>query len=256
MSYEVENKTPDGQSSAPKNKKKKSVLRRIIDVISTIVLVLAFAILGFSIYSRMTGSNPTIFGFNFYLVLTDSMTPEIHPDDLVIAKEVDATELSVGDDIVFISKNSDSKGVRLVHRIINIEDGLIYTKGIKEGLIADTPIPMTNVLGKVVAHSTVLGFIPAVFTRYPQIAFGILIGIMVLLVFVLFIDVVKAFMLPADGENPAEQVDERKEKLSKDEQIALDAREQAKEEVERKFYDCDDPITPDEDLETPEIDEE
>ena len=243
---QVSENKQDAPTQKKEGKKKKSVLRKIVDVFSTIILVIALLVLGFSIYSRLSGGNPTIFGYNFYLVLTDSMTPEIKPDDLVIAKQVDKSELKVGDDVVFVSKNPDSKGVRLVHRIIKLEDGKIYTRGIKlngDGSPLPDDQPVTEVLGKVVHHSTFLGFLPAVFTRHPQIAFGILIGIMVLLVILLFIDVIKAFMLPADGIDPKEKA---KLDLSPEEQSALDARAQAKEEVDRKFYDCDDPFTDEE----------
>lgn len=239
----------DDKSDKKEEKKKKSVFRKIVDVFSTVILVIALLILGFAMYSRLTGGNASFFGYNFYLVLTDSMTPEIQVDELVIAKQVDKSELKVGDDIVFVSKNPDSRGVNLVHRIIRIEGGTITTRGIKlngDGSPLPEDQPITEVLGKVVYHSQALGVLPAAFTRHPQIAFGILIGVMALLVLLLFVDVIKAFMMPADGEKPSDNEKADQKPLSDSEKEALEAREMAKEEVNRVFYDCDDPISPDE----------
>ncbi|MBR2988378.1 MAG: signal peptidase I [Clostridia bacterium] len=238
-------------TTAPKEeKKKKSLFKKIVDVFSTVILVIALLILGFAVYSRISGGNPSFFGYNFYLVLTDSMTPEIQPNDLVIAKQVDKSQLKVGDDIVFVSKNPDSLGVKLVHRIIRIEGETITTRGIKlngDGTPLPEDQPITEVLGRVEFHSTFLGLLPAAFTRHPQIAFGILIGVMVLLVIMLFIDVIKAFMLPADGVDPNEKPKtETQPQISDSERDAIEARAEAKEEVNRVFYDCDDPISPEE----------
>lgn len=70
---------------------------------------------------------PSIMGYTYLNVLSNSMEPEFSANDLVIGKKVsDSSILQVGDVVTFRDRQ-----MLVTHRIteINNEDGLIYTKG-------------------------------------------------------------------------------------------------------------------------------
>ena len=56
---------------------------------------------------------PQIFGIKPVVVLSDSMSPMIHKDDLIFVKTTDATKLNVGDVITF----RDEDGTVITHKI-------------------------------------------------------------------------------------------------------------------------------------------
>jgi len=58
--------------------------------------------------------------YNAYVVLTGSMVPEIMPNDVVITKRRDPSELKVNDIVTFLSSDSRLSGVIVTHRIKEI----------------------------------------------------------------------------------------------------------------------------------------
>ena len=165
------------------------ILAKIGVVLSWILLVLAIVIFGSVTYDKMTGSQPSLFGYSFYVVLTDSMTPEIQPDDMVFTKKVEVSELKVGDDIVFYSVDPDYSDMRRVHRIEKIENGVVYTRGIKEGAPSDGATK--QILGKVIGKSTIVGNICATFVRNPMLIYPLLLGVITVFIVFQVINIVK-----------------------------------------------------------------
>lgn len=109
-----------------------------------------------------SGASRSIFGYSYYNILTTSMQSTIPQGSFILVKETPGEELQVGDDITFF-KNADTI---VTHRIIgiqaNYEDSGQYgfrTQG------TDNPSPDKeityegNVIGKVVFHIPVLGFV-------------------------------------------------------------------------------------------------
>jgi len=73
-----------------------------------------------------------VFGFQYVVILTDSMEPHINPGDLVVTKPVPPSELRVGDVILYELRVGNSTYL-IVHRIVAVhnESGGLYfiTKG-------------------------------------------------------------------------------------------------------------------------------
>jgi signal peptidase len=151
-------------------KKISAKTRKIIfGICSSLVLIFSLFILFSVIVSRMTDNSPTLFGYSFNIVLTDSMEDEINIGDLVIAKKVQKSEIKAGDDIVFISDNPDYFGVRVVHRVKEVKGSGFKTYGIKYG--ADDPMLATKIIGKVVHVSTGWGKMFSTFGSIQNIIF-------------------------------------------------------------------------------------
>lgn len=91
-----------------------------------------------------------IFGTAFLIVETGSMQPTIKAGELLIIKE--QNEYKANDVVTFW----DEDEFIVTHRIIELKDGLILTKGDGNDLY-DSKVPISNVEGKVILHSKILG---------------------------------------------------------------------------------------------------
>ena len=106
----------------PKEVKKKSKIRKIIDwVITGLFGVILLCSIGFTVYSKATegtNKNAYIFDYLFPVVLTDSMAPDYPVDSVLIIKKVNPANIKVGDDVMFYDDFGDGNGqIKVTHRI-------------------------------------------------------------------------------------------------------------------------------------------
>lgn len=86
------------------------------------VLLTAFAI-GMMIFTIVSvclfnREDRTLMGYRFFVVLSDSMSKtDFDAGALVVTKEIDGTSLREGDIIAYISRNEDSYGATITHKI-------------------------------------------------------------------------------------------------------------------------------------------
>jgi|GEM_PF-2585069 len=95
-----------------------------------------------------------VFGFQYVVILTDSMKPNINPNDLVITKPVDPSQLHVGD-VVMYRITIGNATYMITHRIIAIKhtpDGGYYflTKGDNRKYRDPWEVYPDQIVGKVV----------------------------------------------------------------------------------------------------------
>lgn len=158
------------------NETLKITLKIINYMIVSIVLILAFFLVGIK-----------IFGFQIYSVLSGSMEPNYHVGSLVYIKKVEQKELKKGDTITFyLSENTIA-----THRIKEVvnEDNKIYyrTKGDANEIDDAKLTPYENVIGKVIFSIPLLGYLSTFMQRPPGNFVAVGIGI-VLIVIVFVID--------------------------------------------------------------------
>lgn len=91
-----------------------------------------------------------IFGNGCLIVVTGSMEPTIHIKELIIIQE--QKDYKINDIVTY--KNKENNFV--THRIIEINGNEIITRG-DNNTINDDPIKVTDIEGKVIFHSIVLG---------------------------------------------------------------------------------------------------
>lgn len=112
-------------------------------------------------YTRSDASR-SVFGYSYYNILTTSMQSSIPQGSFILVKETPGDQLQVGDDITFF-KNADTI---VTHRIIGIQAN--YEDSGQFGFRTqgtDNPAPDAeityegNVIGRVVLHIPVLGFV-------------------------------------------------------------------------------------------------
>jgi signal peptidase len=97
-------------------------------------------------------------GVRIATVLSDSMQPEMSTGDMIVVRPVDASQIKVGDVILFRSPADPS--ARIAHRVVQIAGGsspAFVTKGDANEAADHSPVPADRVLGRVQFHLPLLG---------------------------------------------------------------------------------------------------
>ncbi|WP_457743080.1 signal peptidase I [Thermococcus sp.] len=115
-----------------------------------------------------------VFGFQYVVILTNSMQPTINPGDLVIVKPVNPYKLHVGD-IILYEVHLGNATYRITHRIVAIgydQEGRLYfiTKGDNRRYTDPWRVYPNQVIGKVVL---VIPHVGRVWYYTPLIILGI-----------------------------------------------------------------------------------
>ncbi len=156
----------------------KVALSKILKWIGRIFTFLLILILGFNVYiivmrSCFNVKMPTVFGFSNAIVLTGSMEPTIHVNDMIIVKSQDV--YNEGDIVTYIPENN---GTPVTHRIIEKRDNIFITQGDANNT-ADPGIKAEQVVGRVVLTIPFVGSIVALLTTPLGLMIFIIIGIAV-----------------------------------------------------------------------------
>ncbi len=130
------------------------VIGRVLSITLTAILALFLVC---NLYTAMVRSNtgdpqPDIFGWSWSVVITGSMEPNIHVDDLIFVHEQD--RYAVNDVITY---RSDTGRSVVTHRIIEITDDGYLTQGDANNTDDFYPVPATRVVGKVVGGIPFVG---------------------------------------------------------------------------------------------------
>ena len=118
------------------------------------LMALAGIVVGMNIYlwnaqSLLGTAMPMPFGFGAAVVLTGSMEPTIAQDSLIFVVEEETYE---EDQIVVYQSGS----LLVVHRIERIDGETAVTKGDANN-VADEPIPVSAIMGRVIGHVANMG---------------------------------------------------------------------------------------------------
>lgn len=185
-----------------KEKKEESKLHAIF---SWALLIIMAALLVFTIFrvaeSRKTGEGVFLLGYRPVLVLTGSMEPYMMTNGIALTKEVDSLDdIAVGDVVTYHVMNDNGKKLLITHRIIAIDNGLIYTKGDNNNVDDGFPLTIENVEAKVVGVFNGTAWLAAKW----QTTTGKIMLICFLAAIVLLCYTVKAFRASRKAERPAD----------------------------------------------------
>ena len=130
----------------------KKAVNAIINVLSTLMMVVAVCVMIFTIVSVNTFNRQdrSLMGYKAFIVLSDSMSAtDFDAGDLVLTKDVNPAELQEGDIIVYISENPDNYGEVVTHKIRTVNpDGTFTTYGTTTDTDDAYPVSWEQVLGK------------------------------------------------------------------------------------------------------------
>ena len=146
-----------------KKAKTKSALRTVIIVCIAVFLVVNVYLL--NVQTLQGNAMPMPFGVGAAIVLSGSMEPELSVDDLIIVTPQE--NYAVGDVVVY-----QSGSTLVVHRIIEINDGLVTTQGDANNA-PDEPVEISEIKGRVVRYvENVGGLVRAM--KSPVVSFGLM----------------------------------------------------------------------------------
>ena len=133
-----------------KSKRAGSIIFRIV------LIVIAGLTVGFAVFSwnasGLVGNQlPMPFGFGVSVVMSSSMEPVLHVNDLVFVKEADTYQK---DDIIVFQDG----GMLVIHRIIEIGEDTVTTQGDANNA-ADEPISPDVIKGKLLFKIPFIGAI-------------------------------------------------------------------------------------------------
>lgn len=114
-------------------------------IISGIVVLLMMALIVFFVYQN-TMLSKSVMGIRPLTVLTNSMQPEFNAGDLIFIREVDVSDIKVGDIITYWLDESKS----ITHRVIQIVDGEFITKGDNNNVEDEKLVSREQVMGELV----------------------------------------------------------------------------------------------------------
>ncbi len=144
-----------------------------------------------------------VFGFQYVVILTDSMKPHINPGDLVVTRPVPPSELHVGDVILYKLEVGNAT-YRIVHRIVAIrtdDAGRLYfvTKGDNRRYPDPWRVYPEQVIGKVILVVPKLGLI---WYYTPLIILLIFLFIIGSLAYELALILLEDYSLPSKAKKP------------------------------------------------------
>ncbi len=161
--------------------RKFQITKKIFSILITILLVLVFFVI---LVQKVSNNRFNLGGYGVYTIATGSMEPEYKVKDLILANKKNASEIEIGDDVVYLGKEASMSGKIITHRVINKEekDGKIYfyTKGIANEL-TDPEIDETQILGVVKGKLHILSFCSHIINS----AYGLI--LLVVIPFILFV---------------------------------------------------------------------
>lgn len=142
-----------------KENKALKIIGNILYILLFIVVILMLIVV---ILQRASNNTISLGGYRIFTVATGSMVPKYEVSDVLVAKEIDPSEIKVGDDIVYLGKEGSFKDKVVTHQVISIEEEngnyKIITKGIAN-IEQDPEITQDQVFGKIVYKVKTLSFI-------------------------------------------------------------------------------------------------
>lgn len=144
----------------------RKLISKILKVSSYCLFGLIVCLSLFMLTLKFIGEAPSILGYNFYYVLTESMEPEINAGEMIIGQKTEPADLKIGDVITYKGEVGAVKDKIITHKIVEINDDIFITKGIANE-IADPPINSSQIMSKYVGTVPVVGEIFSIInTKY------------------------------------------------------------------------------------------
>ena len=137
------------------NKDKDQIIIKVLDKSLKYILCIIFAILFINIIINLITNNEKM-KYNAFIIVSESMEPNIKVGDIILEKKVNEEELNKEDIITY-----KQDGKNITHRIVNIEviDNItVYTtKGDNNKIEDEKKIVYADIRGKVVAKISFIG---------------------------------------------------------------------------------------------------
>ncbi len=136
-------------------------MKKITNVISSVVLMVLLIILGLLCHSKYIRKDAVVkLGkYGFLIVVSNSMEPTIEEKELIIIKECE--EYNLEDIVTYL----DSDSLLITHRIKQIDVYNFIARG-DNNAVSDSNTKINQIQGKVVYHSKLLGIFVVYYLKF------------------------------------------------------------------------------------------
>lgn len=129
--------------------KKKKRMKRISSIVSGILMILLISVASIVVFTKISGGEPQLFGYQLKTVLSGSMEPGILTGSIIAVKPAeDKTNFKKGDVITF----QEEENILITHRITEVVksgDSVLYrTKGDNNNAEDMNPVLSDNVVAE------------------------------------------------------------------------------------------------------------
>ena len=172
-------------------KSKRSAANGVLNVLTTVILVVALAFTVVVVATTITSGKgeASLFGWKPYVVLSDSMQQDFQVGDIVVTREVDPATLQPGDIIAFATIDPDNYGEVFTHKIrestVYEGEAAFVTYGTTTGDNDEYPALASRVQGKYAFAIPKAGYVfdffksPAGYVVLVLIPFTVLIALQI-----------------------------------------------------------------------------
>lgn len=159
------------------------MVRKILNIVSTVILILVIAIVIVVFICRLNGNSPSIFGYHIFRVTTGSMEPTLSIGDVILVRETAPDDIHKDDIITYKGKSGELAGMMITHMVIQepYQEGDEWhyrTQGIVKGSVPDPEITYEQVEGKFQSKIT---FLNGIYTFFLS-PYGLITFILVIMV--------------------------------------------------------------------------
>lgn len=152
--------------------KKENKLIRGVNVLVTILLILAIALCAYIVFQLVNDGNASIGGYRMFRVVTGSMEPTMSVGTLLVTKTVDISTIDVGDIVCFRSYDEQIYGSVITHRVVGIlhdtAGTLLQTKGDANPVADGDYASQENLVGKVIWYAGEKNVLTSVFSFFTN----------------------------------------------------------------------------------------
>lgn len=161
----------------------KDFLNTVFSAIAWVVILVLLFLVTSGIYQHFLSPKPYsgFLGIGYAVVVSGSMEPNIHINDLILYQEHDKRDYYVGDPIVYVRDAGTADEMLITHRIVEIDGETLVTRG-DANRISDNPITFNEVVGRVVLRVPYIG-VAVGFVKTP-VGMWVALGFVVLLIII------------------------------------------------------------------------
>lgn len=216
-----------------KKEKATKIAKITLEVVFGVIVVLFFALF---ISSKVSSSPIFLFNKTTMWVMTNSMDPTIPPKTYILVEKTTASEVKVGDIIVFKSEDPLIYGRYNTHRVLEKNGNTFVTKGDNnpstDGIYS---AKAENIVGRYVKKLPVMTFLGRLVMT--PVGFAVLIVLFLITMVICIVPDVKSAIKEKDKENDAEKQAEMRKRI--DEEVRRLKEENGGEEKKTESINAD-----------------
>lgn len=193
--------------------KAKRIIKKAFQGLLVAFIIVETVLMCFIMIFKMSGKNPSLFGYQFYMVVSPSMEPQLCVGDVIVSKKYTGQPINEGDVITFLGTEDVLAGKVVTHQVIEVGETngrlSITTKGIANS-IPDPSITQDDVLSIMVCKTAVLSGVFKLMSTAPRFILLLILPLVILIVTEIY-SMTKILHEDIDGDEEDQQKGESDE---------------------------------------------